>query len=113
MLQYPLCGLAAFEYRGHHQVRSAHHVAAGEYLGVRRLEPGRRRPRYPHPAGAMRRNLLRREPGRRIWQESEGDDDGIGIDGFLGSGNDLRDTAPARTRRPQPVSTVSLPVTTR
>jgi NADPH:quinone reductase-like Zn-dependent oxidoreductase len=61
----PLRRLASFEHRGHHQIRAAHHVAAGEHLGIRGLEALLRRCRHAHPAIGMQRDLLMNEPIRR------------------------------------------------
>src|SRR5581483_3745335 len=78
VVEYSLRGLAAFEHRGDHQVRAAHHVAAGEHLCVgclkRRLAPGR----HAHPAVGMQTDVVAIEPLRRARQEAERDDHGIG-----------------------------------
>src|ERR1700679_3991168 len=38
--QYSLRSLASLEHGGHHQIRAAHHVASGEYLGIGPLKFG-------------------------------------------------------------------------
>src|ERR1700683_263173 len=100
-IQYAVRGLAPFEYRGHHQVRSAHHVAAGEYLGIGGLKPLLRRRRDTHPAVAMQCNPLLGEPARGARQESEGDDHGVRLDGLLRTRHRLRHAPAARVRLTQ------------
>jgi len=70
MPQDTLGSFAAFEYRGHDQIRAAHHIAAGKNFGVGGLESGLRRAGNTHPAVAVQIDFMRFKPVGGTRQKS-------------------------------------------
>src|SRR5690606_18860061 len=96
-----LGGLAALVDGGDHQVGTAHHVAAGEHLGVAGLELETTLGRSDHAALLVGADAEVLEPGRRARTEAEGDHHGIGRQDLLGTGNRLGAATTAGVRLAQ------------
>src|SRR5581483_5333859 len=93
------CSLATFEHGGDDQIRAAHHVTAGEDARMGGLERQLARRRDSHAAIRMQPHPRTRQPRRRTWEKSEGDDHGVGRDDLLTSRYGLRYAPPARAGR--------------
>src|SRR5512139_676688 len=93
-----LGGLTAFPHCGDHEVGAAHHVAAGENLGVGGLV-GVRLALGDDAATRVDGDLVLFEPRLRIGAEAERDDHVIGRQDFLRTRNDDRCAAAARIGR--------------
>src|ERR1700722_4067418 len=65
VVQHAARALAALEHRGDHQVRAAHHVAAGKHLRIGGLERARCGRGHAHPTAWMERNIVWLEP---VWR---------------------------------------------
>ena len=98
MIEDALRGLTALEDGGDHQIRSAHHVAAGEDLGVAGLA-GVGVALRADAAVAFEGNTEFAHPGSRTGPETEGHDHLIGGDHFLGPRDDFRLATATRVRR--------------
>src|SRR5690554_2074412 len=101
VIQNSLGSLPPFPDGGDHQIRAADHVATGEDLRVAGLELVSGLFRGDDPALTVYLHLYIGEPGRRTGAEAEGDDDRVGRQDLLRSGNRLGAATPLGIRLAQ------------
>src|SRR5579872_4254710 len=102
LIEYPPRRFPSFEHRRHYEVRTAHHVAAGEYFRVRGLKSIRLPGRDTHAAVVVQTDRVRGEPLGRARQKSESDDHRIRRHDLLRSGHRNRHAPAPRIGRAEP-----------